>query len=419
MKDLIKYYSKNNLITSKKIKYISNLYNQNPNKLLELYNEKFIGLIRNSYKKSAFYNALYKRHGINIEKIKDLSDINKLPIVRREDIKNKENEIYIGSELFKIKGFTSGTTGSPLTVFRTPLDITTEHAYLRQYRMMHGFENGDPLVSIRGKLGKDVNYDFDKNSNTLYISSVNINQHTIESYLSLIKDFKPKGIEAFPSYLFKLCIEIEKKKLSFNIPLSFTSSETMYEFQRTKIENLLQTKIFDWYGNVERTIGIAQDCHFNYYPLPLYSINEYMKDNIITTSLINTHFPLIRYAVDDVINVKSTDFNKNIVSPEIINIKGRAGDTLELKNGSSVGCIDHAFKGIDYLEIAQVHQKNTLTPIEIKLVVDSPFQIQQENQLKSNLVRMLGEETEITFTYCKRENLTYSANEKYKLIIKK
>ncbi len=418
MNELFKYYSKNNLLTLKKIKQISYLYELDSEKLLNLYNDRFINLFRNTFIKSSFYNKIYKNHGITLNKIKDLSDITLLPIITRKDIKNNEDNIYIGNDIFKIKGLTSGTTGSPLTVYRTPIDMITEQAYLRQYRMMHGFKNGERLVSIRGKLGKDTNYNFNKKSNTLYISSVNINNDTIESYFSMIKDFNPDGIEAFPSYLYKLCIELEKRQLQLQIPISFTSSETMYEFQRNKIEAFLQTKIFDWYGNVERTIGLAQDSRFDYYPLPLYSINEYKKDNVITTSLINTQFPLIRYAVDDVIHVKSTGLNKNIVTPEITDIKGRAGDTLELKDGSIVGCIDHAFKGIDHLEIAQIHQKRAANHIEVKLVVDSPFQDQHENQLKSNLIRMLGEDIEIKFTYCKRENLTYSANDKYKLIIK-
>jgi phenylacetate-CoA ligase len=61
----------------------------------------------------------------------------------------------------------------------------------------------------------------------------------------------------------------------------------------------LQTKIHDWYGNVERTIGIAQNAAGVYKPLPLYSINEFEQDKVITTGLINRTFPLIRYAVED------------------------------------------------------------------------------------------------------------------------
>ncbi|MEI2749891.1 MAG: hypothetical protein V9E88_14165 [Ferruginibacter sp.] len=305
-----------------------------------------------------------------------------------------------------------------LTVYRTPVNIATEQAYIRHYRQMQGFRAGQPLLSIRGVLGKNTTHEFYKRANILYISSPNINSGTIEEYYKMIRDFGPVAIEAFPSYLYKLCIELEKKGLQLEIPNAFTSSETLYEFQREKVEGYLKTNIHDWYGNVERSIGLAQDTNGKYYPLPLYSINEFEKDRVITTALINKNFPLIRYAVEDRITIKSHDFLKNLVSPDIVQIEGRAGDNLDLKDGSVVGCIDHAFKGVNNLEMAQVHQYNVEKPIEIKLVTSPAFGQDDENQLKANFIRMVGENMQLMFTYCSREDLTYSANQKYKLIIK-
>jgi phenylacetate-coenzyme A ligase PaaK-like adenylate-forming protein len=127
---------------------------------------------------------------------------------------------------------------------------------------------------------------------------------------------------------------------------------------------------------------------------------------------------LIRYVVDDKFILGSTDFLKNLLTPDIIQIQGRAGDTIELKDGSWVGCIDHAFKGIEHLECAQIHQYGTDKPIEIKLVAGNDFVTEDENQLRANIIRMVGDDMHLQFIYCKREDLTYSANQKYKLIIK-
>lgn len=91
--------------------------------------------------------------------------------------------------------------------------------------------------------------------------------------------------------------------------------------------------------------------------IPCRSFHQWIwKDRIITTGLINRNFPLIRYSVEDRITVKGNDFLNNLVSPEIISIDGRAGDTVELRDGSIVGCLDHAFKGVNHLECAQIHQ---------------------------------------------------------------
>ena len=418
MNELVKYYSKNNIITSRKFKEISQLYQLDQNQLLTRYNDAFIAIFKRAYNNSEFYKNLYRGHGISPSDIKDITDIKKLPIIDRQIIKHQVNNIYNGFDFMKVKGLTSGTSGVPLTVYRTPVNIATEQAYIRHYRQMQGFRAGQPLLSIRGVLGKNTTHEFYKRANILYISSPNINSGTIEEYYKMIRDFGPVAIEAFPSYLYKLCIELEKKGLQLEIPNAFTSSETLYEFQREKVEGYLKTNIHDWYGNVERSIGLAQDTNGKYYPLPLYSINEFEKDRVVTTALINKNFPLIRYAVEDRITLKSHDFLKNLVSPDIVQIEGRAGDNLDLKDGSVVGCIDHAFKGVNNLEMAQVHQYNVEKPIEIKLVTSPAFGQGDENQLKANFIRMVGENMQLMFTYCSREDLTYSANQKYKLIIK-
>lgn len=418
MNELVKYYSKNNIITTRKYKEISKYYELDSTQMLSRYNDAFLAMFKRAFKYSDFYKKLYQDHGLGIGSVRDLTDISKLPVIDRHIIKHEVNKIYHGFDFMKVKGLTSGTSGVPLTVYRTPVNIAAEQAYIRHYRQMHGFHAGQPLLSIRGALGKNTPHEFYKKANILYISSPNINEGTIAKYHEMIVKFRPVAVEAFPSYLYKLCIELEKKGLYLEIANAFTSSETLYGFQRDKVESCLKTKIHDWYGNVERSIGLAQDKENKYYPLPLYSVNEFQKERVITTGLINKNFPLIRYAVEDKITLGSADFLKNLVTPEIIQIEGRAGDSIELKDGSWVGCIDHAFKGIEHLECAQVHQYGTEKAIEIKLVTGNDFIKEDENQLRANFIRMVGDDMPLQFTYCKREDLTYSANQKYKLIIK-
>ncbi|MEO6669133.1 MAG: hypothetical protein ABIN36_06635 [Ferruginibacter sp.] len=419
MNEFVKYYTKNNLFTNRKIKEISQLNQLDNGQLLKKYNEAFVAMFRRAYKYSEFYKKLYREHGIRISDIKDLTDIIKLPQIDRHLIKHQVNDIYHGFDFLKVKGLTSGTSGSPLTVYRTPFNIAAEQAYVREYRARYGFKTGQPLLSIRGMLGKGKTHEFYKKANILYISSPNINPGTIDHYYKMIMDFKPVAVEAFPSYLYKLCLEFEKKGLSFSVPNAFTSSETLYGYQREKVEGNFGAKIHDWYGNVERTIGIAQDENENYKPLPLYSINEFQQDKIITTGLINRTFPLIRYAVDDKLIVEGTDLLENIVAPKILRIEGRAGDTVELRDGSVVGCMDHSFKGVSNLETAQIHQYllEKDRPLLVKLVVNPSFGKTDEEQLRSNLARMIGD-MPVEFNYVTREDLTYSANQKYKLIVK-
>jgi len=419
MNELVKYYSKNNLITHRKYKEISGYYDLSNERLLEKYNEAFLAMFRYAIKHSSFYKNLYADHGIGIQDIKDLTDIKKLPVITRQLIKDRVEEIYNGLSFLRTKGLTSGTSGSPLTVYRTPVDIATEQAYILFYRQQFGYRLGQPLLSIRGTLGKSVPHEFYKKANILYISSPNISPGTIDMYYQLIRKFNPVAVEAYPSYLNKICVELEKKGLPLHIPNAFTSSEMLYQFQRERSEQYLNTRVHDWYGNAERTIALVQDAAGSYYPLPLYSINEFEPGMLITTGLINHHFPLIRYHVTDTIEVEGGDFLQNIVSPKIKFIDGRAGDNIDMKDGSVAGCLDHAFKGVNHIEMAQMHQYNVMDPIEIKIVKRDSFGQPDEDQLKANLIRILGTNMEFRFIYCRPEDLTYSASGKFNLIIKK
>jgi phenylacetate-CoA ligase len=418
MIEFIKFLFKNNYIANSRINWVERLFSLPNYQLLELYNDAFVDLFRLSITKSEFYKRFYYGHGLNKDSVRDLNDIIKLPVLSKQILRINYKKIYFGYKIFRIEGLTSGTSGSPAKVFRTPDDIITEHAYLQFYRNLYGFNFKQPLLSIRGKLNRNTLYKYNKKLNTLYISGPNINKQTIKLYYNLISDFNPIAIEAFPSYLYKLFLElsdINKRVITKNI---FTSSEKLYDFQRYKLEPFFNAEIHDWYGNVERTICLAQDSQKSYFPLPLYSINEFESDSVITTSLINKRFPLIRYQIDDRIKVKSIHLLENIIAPEIINIDGRSGDVLELKDGSIVSCIDHAFKGVDNLLMAQINQSKSNKSIEVKVVVNSNFTQYNENHLKNNLNKMIGFDTPIHLKICDENDLFINRNSKFKLIIK-
>jgi phenylacetate-CoA ligase len=419
MNDQVKYYTKNNLYTRLVMNRIEKACQLSDKDRLKAYEQAFLRLFQKAYNNSKFYKNLYDEAGVNPKKINSLESIFELPIIDRSTIKDREDEIYIGSKWPRTTGLTSGTSGSPLVLYRHFLDICTEQAYVRYHRQKHGYRVGQPLLSLRGVLGKSEPYYYFKPANILYISTPNLNKGTIQMYQDLIQRFNPVAVEAFPSYLHKLCLELESAELSLNIPVAFTSSETLLSWQREKIESSLNTRIFDWYGNAERSILLAQDDAGKYQPAPLYSINEFKEDSIITTALTHDRFPLIRYQVPDRIQVRSSDFYENLIRPDILSIEGRSSDNIELKDGSVVGCIDHAFKGVAHLEMAQVHQYSVHEPIRIKLVKSPLYSVNEEEQLIRNWRRMVGQDMELIFESCKREDLTHLPGKKFQLIIKK
>ena len=417
MIDSIKFYAENKLRYNHYFKRELKAANEQklwkPEALRERQEFAFQALVHQAYYKSPFYRHLYDQHNVDISKIKKIEDIERLPILTKNDIRDHINTIFIGSRLNRSTAHTSGTTGSPLTLYRDYQSIVKEAAYQWSHRMNFGYEVGMRTVTLRGNLGKKQMECFDPHSNTLYLSSYNLSQNNAEWYYERIRDFAPQAILAYPSSLETLANYFQGMGKSLHVPLSFTSSESVYAHQREKIEPVFNTKIVDWYGNAERTIALEQNTLGLYDELPLYSVNEIFDDHAITTSLINFSFPLIRYRVDDVFVTTNTEAG----GPKIIeSIQGRSNDYLLLPDGTRVGLLCNAMKGIDHLLFAQIVQEHNQS-FTLRLVVNDHFTEKNEQQARNNIIKRVGERALFDVEYVREDEIIRSKSGKFKMIV--
>ncbi|MGB3849162.1 MAG: hypothetical protein WA958_04295 [Tunicatimonas sp.] len=379
-------------------------------RLRALQERRFVAMVHRAYQKSSFYRHLYDLHGVSIDKVKSLTDIERLPVITKEMIRDNSKVIFTGNRLNRNIAYTSGTTGSPMPLYRDYQSITEEAAYLWAHRVSFGYEVGMKTVTLRGNLGKKQMEIMDPLTNTLYLSSYNLSPDNAEWYYERIRDFAPHAILAYPSSLATLANYFASMGKSLQIPLSFTSSETVYTHQREKVERVFGTRIIDWYGNAERTIALEQNALGHYDELPLYSINEFQDDHAITTGLINRSFPLIRYRVDDV-------FVVNEGEPRTVeSIQGRSNDYLLLPDGSRVSLLCNAMKGINHLLLAQIVQHDA-SGFVVNVVVEEDFGPEDEQQIRNNLSKRVGDDIPITVAYVDEDDIIKSFAGKYKLII--
>ena len=417
LKETLKYALRSYPLIKKYVKEIEKMYAMSPLELQKRNEQKFIEIVRKAYDKSPFYNQLYCDAGIKKEDIKSIDDIKKLPIITKEQVKQHADEMVICPKWKLLKNHTSGTTGTPLMVYEDWPSIWREQAYFYCYRKRCGYRYGQPIVSLRGNLGKadtDLKVHI---SNTLYLSSYNINDINAELYYKKIKAHNPVAIEGYPSSLFRLASLFRDKGLELNIPLSFTSSETLLDNQRFLIEKQFHTQIYDHYGTTERTIRLSEALdHSCYYEDPGYSINEYLEDGEVTTSLINQSFPLIRYRGNDIIETIKVDSNneEHII---IKKIHGRDEDYIICKDGTYVKRLDFIFKKTSHVNAAQLIQ-NEKGNVIIRIVPDQGFNESDSQCIKESLWERVGKENLIVdIELVSLNELTYTSSGKFKYII--
>jgi len=399
----------------KELKRIEQLYSISESRLEELKNQEFVNQYRNAFLHSKFYNHLYRKNGLQQSSVQSIVDAEKIPIITKEDIRNHVDDLLTTNRLMVYKAFTSGTTGSPLKLYRDYASICKEYAYDYHYQRIHGYQLGDKVISIKGDLFKDELYRFDKSLNTLHLSSYNLNQKNIVKYYQLIRDFQPKVVKAYPSSLHILSVELYKKGLELNIPIAFTSSEVLHDFQRRIIEKVLHSTIWDWYGNSERTIAMGQVKEDLYQDIPLYGHIEVKEDYIITTGFINKSFPLIRYRIDDVIKLKCDSSCIRCCTSRIL---GRDNQYIVLKDGQQIGLLDHAFNfdNIQNILAAQIVQK-VPGEMNLNLIPDHGFTDNNKKELLRNLKVLLGEDFIIHYREITDEEIILSKSGKFNLMV--
>jgi len=342
-----------------------------------------------------------------------------LPAITKTAIREHEAAILTKPVRLVKKAFTSGTSGSPLNMYRSAGAILKENAYVWQYRLSHGISLGDPFVSMRGVLDNKTLQYYNKAENILYLSSYQLSKPAIKEYASSLNKFKPKAIFAFPSSLFTLSNLLDEAGLKVTIPLLFTSSETLYPFQREKIEQTLGGRIFDRYSTAERTILLHECEHGNFHAAPKYGISEFIDNGkgVITTGFINKAFPLIKYQIDDTFRLMDAPCScgKGI---GVSSIEGRVDDVVLLNDGTRIGRLGVAFQGIPHLRYAQIIQEST-NDIKVNMVTAPAFKKTEQDLLEKKLRQRLNDSILINFNHVEEQDIIKTLSGKFKLVISK
>lgn len=205
--------------------------------------------------------------------------------------------------------------------------------------------------------------------------------------------------------------------------MAFTSSENLYDYQRDLIEKTFHTQVFDHYGATERTISLEEDFnHDGYFESPGYGIEEYCDDYIVTTSLINDVFPLIRYRIEDRVVLKS-DARSNegdlVLEQGVKSLNGRAASFLVGKDGTMYGdaSLTFVFRDSPEVNFAQFIQNKPGEAI-LNIVVSQAFDKDSKVRLLSNIDKKMGlNNMDVEIHEVDRQQLKYSSRGKLALIV--
>ena len=408
-----------------------------PDQIYRYQFERLKALVKHAYETVPFYRKRYDEYGVRPEDIKELSDISRLPILTREDVRSA-GDALISSRYPKnklIHGHTSGTTGSPLSCYWDKQTCVYNNAVDWRQKRWAGIEYGEGIAMFMGRTIVPTNktkppfWQVDRIHNMLWMSSFHLSKEYLPHYLKKLIQYRPAVIEGYPSTVYILARYLKKLDQKFPVKAVITSSETLLPTQRTLIEERFEAPLFDFYAMAER-VAFAGQCEAHEYHLSFeYAFNEIAdtdgnpvgpdkKGYLVGTSLLNFGMPFIRYKTSDITAIKTGQCSCGRHMPRFTGVTTKEEDIVVTPEGKliSSSVLTHPFKPMDAVQESQIIQEE-VDLLRIKIVRRKGYSESDSTNLIAALRQRVGLSMRIELEFV--ENIPRTQAGKLRWVISK
>jgi phenylacetate-CoA ligase len=308
--------------------------------------QRLLELVRHAAINVPYYRDLYQRHGVDLDRIKNLSDFSGLPTVDRNSL-NLHRQRFLAENSARhqpILTRTSGTSGGYTELYRSKEQESFRAAVQWQFFLTHGYKYRERRVHLEAPKSYESDSPVathNRLENVLQINSYHVMSGNHQAVVDAIREFRPRLIWALPNLLFVLARHIlEQRQDPVEVPLVITYGEKLYPHLRDSITQAFAGAVREDHGNRENSVAargngdsrfreVSEYCH-----LELRTGATATGDNsgeLVTTSLHNFAFPLIRYLPGDL--VENLDYLDSERYPGFDLLGGRGKDLLLTRDG--------------------------------------------------------------------------------------
>lgn len=384
----------------------------NREQLTQLQTHLLQKLVKHSYHTVPYYKKLMDDYGITVDDIKSVEDIQKFPILTKQDALAARDSLISTSypRILLREAYTGGTTGTPVKIYRSLFSINNEHAFVRRQWDWAGIGFKDRTAYLSGRVifkpdeVRSKLYVYDPIMKELILSTYHLSTDTAKDYAAAIERYKVKAIVGYASaihFLAKTCLDTGIK---LNLRSALTSSETLSDNMRETIIEAFDCKIFDFYGSAERVCYIHTCNEGRYHIIPEYGLTELIPlkndDNslckVVSTGFWNYAMPLIRYELGDIVIKSDGVCTCGRAFPMIDSITGRVTDNVRTKSGRVIvaTALTHLLYGADNIVESQIIQ-DSLDHICIEYVPNNKFSNKDLEDLKALVMQHLPSELNV------------------------
>ena len=319
--------------------------------LKKLQYQSFKTLIDKLYASNQFYHDRMKSVGVLPSDITCLKDIQKLPFMYKQDLRDNYPTKMFSVPNTDITRFhvSSGTSGKPTVVGYTSNDIEYWSEALARSLTSIGIGKDDIIQISYGyglfTGGLGLHYGAEK----VGASVVPTSTGNTERQLELMQDLGVTAIACTPSYLMYLMGVAAKMGIDFRrdtcLKRAVLGAEPWSESMRAKIESSMGIKAYDIYGTSEQAGPMFTECeekngiHISgdimYVEILDPDTGEVLEDGekgeMVVTMLKKEALPIVRFRIKDITSIMKEECPCGRTSPKISRITGRTDDMLIIR----------------------------------------------------------------------------------------
>lgn len=391
-------------------------------------NRRLRMLVRLAERRSPFYRAWFRESGVDPSAIRTVDDLALLPLLERRHLVDFPRDFLVCPQRMAWAAHSSGTSGRPVTVYRTPGSSVYEFAALERQWSWFGLPRGARRVVMRGG-----DFAADRpgtvtmlvpGARQLFVSSYHLTAEHLPAIVAALREFQPHAVEGWPSSIALLAGLLHEAGQRLPVGAVITSSEVMSPAQLALMREVFAGPIVDHYGQTER-VAMAGSCEAGgYHVFSDYGIVELLpvpgRENrweIVGTPLHNWGFPLLRYRTGDEVGpAPEGPCPCGRAFPLLGTVDGRVEDTFTATDGRPIPLPSSIVDDLIGLREAQVVQ-SAPGHFTIRMVPGVGFDpARVEEQARRNVDRLVGPGQWVDFETMAR--IPRSASGKFKSAVK-
>ncbi len=384
-------------------------------------------LVKYAFENSPFYRELYKE--IDIESIKTVEDLKKLPVLEKETIRDNIAAMYTIPESSAIVSHSLDSAGIPLKFLFTKEDMQKHMAFLDFFKKQHGVINLEMKRAsfssnrfIPKRQQKKVFWRDNYSSKQRLYSSYYCNEKNAVFFVENLDEYKPDFIDGLPSALYEVAKYINRHRLilSFQPIAVFSSAETLTEQHRREIEMAFNCPVRNHYASAEGAPFITECTKGNlHYNLSSGIIETNINKEMIITSFNTYGTPLIRYKTGELIEMLKDGEQCECGSahPVVHQIQDRAEDFLQSKSKGKFTALYMSMASSRFSENIRKIQfiQNTPDVIDVMIEASESYTNAMTESIHEELVYIFGNDMHFNMRIV--EEMPIQSNSKFRLVI--